>query len=374
MRIQSTIAFAVSVLLLLLLALVVQAQTADENRLRNLAASDHNLAAVRELLRKGVNPNVPDNRGGTAVHHAAGAGALGILDALLQANGDPDVQDRDGNTPLHLAADASSAVSDERESAAVMRVLLKHRADPRRANRDGEMPLHIAARTHGRPSSAGVEALLGAGAPPNRPNRRGDTPLHAAVGRYATHSAGVIGALLASGARPGATNGEGMTPLQLLVRHGADTGGPVTVLLRGGANPNRKAPDGSAPLHTAIRMGGNRGKVGVVKALLAGNADPCVRDAKGFIPYNIAREGGVIHQALDRVNGYDRACDKKKRITSGKRGNPVKQSPRKRRRRSYVTCRDPSTGVVHTFHNRLVLRAWVKAGRCDSSSITTITE
>ena len=58
MRIQSTIAFAVSVLLLLLLALVVQAQTADENRLRNLAASDHNLAAVRELLRKGVNPNV----------------------------------------------------------------------------------------------------------------------------------------------------------------------------------------------------------------------------------------------------------------------------------------------------------------------------
>ena len=152
---------------------------------------------------------------------------------------------------------------------------------------------------------------MGAGAPPNRPNRRGDTPLHAAVGRYATHSAGVIGALLASGARPGATNGEGMTPLQLLVRHGADTGGPVTVLLRGGANPNRKAPDGSAPLHTAIRMGGNRGKVGVVKALLAGNADPCVRDAKGFIPYNIAREGGVIHQALDRANGYDRACDKK---------------------------------------------------------------
>ena len=66
-----------------------------------------------------------------------------------------------------------------------------------------------------------------------------------------------------------------------------------------------------------------------MKALLAGNADPCVRDAKGFIPYNIAREGGVIHQALDRANGYDRACDKKKRITSGKARKPGKTKPAK---------------------------------------------
>ena len=47
----------------------------------------------------------------------------------------------------------------------------------------------------------------------------------------------------------------------------------------------------------------------MAEALLAGGADPCVRDARGFIPDSVAAEGGPIHQALDRASGYHRACD-----------------------------------------------------------------
>ena len=46
----------------------------------------------------------------------------------------------------------------------------------------------------------------------------------------------------------------------------------------------------------------------MAEALLAGGADPCIRDAQGFYPYSIATEGGPIHRALDRARGHDLAC------------------------------------------------------------------
>ena len=196
----------------------------------------------------------------------------------------------------------------EDESIAAIRILLGHRAKPGRANRNGETPLHLAARSHDR--AGGVSALLDAGADPNRTDHRGDTPLHAALGPHRGVS-GVVGALLDGGANPKAVNADGLTPLLQFVRHGPDRGHTVTLLLDAGADPDRKDPGGEAPLHIAIRTGGSRSKVDVAEALLAGGADPCVRDAEGFIPYSAAPEGGPIHQALDHAGGHDRACDRR---------------------------------------------------------------
>ena len=281
--------------------------SSDESRLRDLAGRASSYTGeVQELLARGVNPNVPDSQGQTAVHAAAAIGAAETLDVLLQAGGEPNVQDEDGNTPLHFAADASSPRLPEDDSIVAIRVLLGHRAEPDRANRNGETPLHLAARSHDR--AGGVVALLDAGADPNRADRRGDTPLHAALGPNRGVSR-VVAALLDGGADPKATSADGLTPLLAFVRRGPDRGDTVARLLRAGADPDRKDPGGEAPLHIAIRTGGNRGKVDVAEALLAGGADPCVRDAQGFIPYSAATEGGPIHQALDRAGGYDRACD-----------------------------------------------------------------
>ena len=281
--------------------------TSDESLLRDYAGrSSTYTGEVGELLERGVDPNVPDSRGRTAVHAAAAIGAAETLDLLLEAGGEPDARDDDGNTPLHFAADTSSPILAEDESIGAIRILLEHQAEPNRANQNGETPLHLAARSHD--WSDGVTALLNAGASPDKADRRGNTPLHAALGPNRGVS-GVVGALLHGGANPEAVNADGLTPLLWFVRQGPDRGDAVALLLDAGAHPNRKGPGGEAPLHIAVRTGGNRGKVEVAEALLAGGADPCVRDDRGVIPYSVAAEGGPIHQALERADGHDRACD-----------------------------------------------------------------
>ena len=301
----SAVFLAVTILLFTAVS-PASAESADEANLRNIAgASVTYTAQVRELLARGTDPNVPDSSGRTAVHAAAGIGAAATLEVLLEADGDPHVKDRDGNTPLHLAASASPPILWEDDSVAAIRMLLRYGADPDVANQRGESPLHLTARSHD--GSAGVMLLLGAGADPNRTNGKGDTPLHAALGPNRGVTS-VVGALLHRGADPAAVNGAGLTPLMTFLRYGPDNGATVTLLLFAGADPDARNPEGETPLHSAIRSGGSLGKVEVVEALLAGNADPCVPDAEGYIPYAIAEEGGAIHQALDRAGGHDFTC------------------------------------------------------------------
>ena len=284
----------------------------DAADLRVAAGSDHNLLLVRQYLEEGASPNEPDNRGRTAVHYAADGGAWQNLAVLLANGGNPDVQDGEGNTAAHLAADYASPKRAARESTAVLRVLLDGGANPNIVNNAGDTPLHVAARTtetYG--DAAGVKVLLAAGASPNKANRRGNTPLHAAVEDFSRHSAAAVDALLEAGADPRAAGRGRLTPLLRFVREGPDEGRIVSLLVNAGANPDNKAPDGDTPLHIAIREGGNRGNVEVVDALLAGGADPCIEDSRGFIPYNVATEGGIIHRALDRADGYERACERR---------------------------------------------------------------
>ena len=283
------------------------AEADDDRRLRQLAGQAASYAGeVRALLAKGADPNVPDRDGRTAVHGAARLGALETLAALLEAGGTPDRRDEDGNTPLHFAADASQPTLMVDRSIATIHLLLNARADADAVNAEARTPLHLAAGSHDR--AGGVAALLSKGADPNRKNRQGNTPLHVAVGPDLGWP-GVVRALLDGGAGPRTENGDGLTALQLFIRAAPDRGDTVAILIDAGADPDRKYPNGDAPLHAAIRSGGSRGKVGVSEALLAAGADPCIRDACGFIPYSVAREGGEIHRTLDRAGGYERACD-----------------------------------------------------------------
>ena len=244
----------------------------EESNLFNVAAHDKDHGTVRQLLAKGVSPNVPMGFDGrTAIHNAAKDGAAQNLAAMLEAGGKPNVQDRDGNTPLHLASMGSFSSVFTNHAAAV-RVLLQHGANLHRTNDAGETPLHVAT--------------------------------HTGVG--AAH-ADVIKALLAAGARPQQADGNGLTALQRFVRHGSDDGEIVALLLKAGANPDQKDSRGDAPLHTAIKTGGSNGKANVVEALLGGGANPCVRDARGYTPYHMADSRGMTRsrQALDRAHGFD---------------------------------------------------------------------
>ena len=268
-----------AVVVLMLAAGPAEAVSLEEANLFNLASDDKDHRTVRQLLAKGVSPNVPVGRfndGQTAVHAAAEGGAVKNLAALLDAGGDLHARDRDGNTPLHLASrGVFSGYAD------VVRVLLERGAD-----------LH-------------------------RPNARGETPLHVAV--YTGSGGGsadraVIKALLDAGARPATVDGTGLTAIQRFARHGGDMGWLVTLLLGAGADPDQKDPRGDAPLHAAIKEGGSNGKAAVVKALLQGGADPCVQDARGYIPYQMSSGIQRIQRALSRADGHDLACDKSRMV------------------------------------------------------------
>lgn len=286
----------------------VVAETADDSRLRQIAGQAQSYAGeVRALLAKGADPNAPDHGGRTALHGAAGIAAADTMQALLEAGGDPNWRDEDGNTPLHFAAESAPRAMSIGGEVDTIRVLLRAGGDPNRANARGRTPLHVAASS---PHGAGaVRALVSGGANTDRKDRSGNTPLHTAVGPNLGQP-GVVGTLLDGGGNPSARNGDGLTALQLFVREAPDQGDTAAMLIDAGADPDRKYPNGDAPLHVAIRSGGNRGKVDVAEALLSGGADPCVRDAKRYTPYQVAREGGAIHRALERAGGHDFACDR----------------------------------------------------------------
>jgi hypothetical protein len=55
------------------------------------------------LLRHGASPNLPDQRGWTAVHQAASRGNERMLRALLEAGGDKTCRDNEGCVPREHA-------------------------------------------------------------------------------------------------------------------------------------------------------------------------------------------------------------------------------------------------------------------------------
>ncbi|XP_003746900.2 ankyrin repeat domain-containing protein 39 [Galendromus occidentalis] len=68
------------------------------------AASDGNLARIRDLINKGKNPNDPDSYGYTALHYAARGGRVEVVRELLSRGACPRAQTRGGATPGHRAA------------------------------------------------------------------------------------------------------------------------------------------------------------------------------------------------------------------------------------------------------------------------------
>ena len=258
---------------LLLPAAPAYSESAEEARLRDEADNDQGHQNVRELLTQGTNPNVRGFKGRTAVHAAAGGCAKQNLEVILKHGGDATVRDTDGNTPLHHAA---GAIGGEMVCAPVTRLLVQHDAPVNQANQDGNTALHLAAK----------------GSNEDR-----------------------LAVLFDAGANPRAINGDGLTPLQLFVKDGANEGRVAALLLDAGADPDRKTPAGYTPLHVTLKSVG-RGKTEVVEALLAGNADPCIRDPEGHIPYQYGKvhenENAMVRDLLDRAGGHELACEKQK--------------------------------------------------------------
>ena len=155
------------------------------------AAMDGDIEAVRALLTEGADVNAPQGDGMTALHWAAEAGDVEMVEMLLYAGATQQGVTRLGAyTPLHLA---SKAGKDR-----VVARLLEAGADPSAYTTTGEVPpLHFAAASG---SVATVEALLDHAADVDvTESVRGQTPLMLAAGR---NRVAVVQLLLDQGADP----------------------------------------------------------------------------------------------------------------------------------------------------------------------------
>jgi ankyrin repeat protein len=66
------------------------------------AAFDGNAERVKELLKKGADPNTKDKKGRTPLHWAAPyKGHVEVVKLLLEHGADPNIKNKYGRTPLH---------------------------------------------------------------------------------------------------------------------------------------------------------------------------------------------------------------------------------------------------------------------------------
>ena len=92
-----------------------------------VAASDGDLARVRQLLQEGVDVNAQDDNGYSPLHGAVSYDHLELVKYLLTNGADLNLTDEDGDQAIHLC-----------ESTAMFDLLVEAGADPLAVNFSGE--------------------------------------------------------------------------------------------------------------------------------------------------------------------------------------------------------------------------------------------
>ncbi len=171
-----------------------------------IAAELNDPRAVTTLLRRGIDPNLLDDRGRMALFMAVREESLKALDALLLApNVLVDKPNTNDETALMIAA--------IRGSLPAVKALVQRGAS---VNREGWTPLHYAASG---PDNGVAGFLVSQGAKIDARSPNGSTPLMMAA-RYG--STDVVPVLLKAGADPSLTNEQGLTAADFAQRGGRE--------------------------------------------------------------------------------------------------------------------------------------------------------
>ena len=231
---------------------------ADVNMLNNDGASPLYVAAqeahedvVATLVRSKADANVVFRGTSTALTHAIGSNAIGVVRALCESPTiDLDIVLKDGTTPV-LAAISQSL-------APILRVLLNAKAEAGRPDRNGCTPLMVAVDEN---APDLVQVLLGAPTPSglDLQDNAGCSALHVAVQQMYQDPADraaslqILRALVEAKANVNTRLAGGGTPLLLACQNGdADA---LAVLLSSAADPNITGDKNASPLLFAAQLG-----------------------------------------------------------------------------------------------------------------------
>ncbi len=212
------------------------------------AAKAHDLTAINWFIAGGINANVQDSDGRTALISAAARGDLAVVNALLAHNVDMNVKDKEGYTALAHAVEARYS---EVEDALLNRPGLN-------ANVGGLKGRPVLLAYVWRDDKERLEKLLAHGGDVTLQDADGDTALHGAA---QSGNVEIMNLLLDKGANPNAKNKLGGTPLMWAASFGNEDA--ARLLLKRGADPSLKDNDGI----TAIQWAAQNNRTSMVSLL-----------------------------------------------------------------------------------------------------------
>jgi ankyrin repeat protein len=207
-------------------ALAAQAAGSIEDFVKGAEFNDPRI--IQSQLQQGVDPNLTDSRGRTALFTAVREGSERALAALLASPKlDVDAANANGETPLMLAA--------IRGSLPMVQALVARGAA---VNRAGWTPLHYACSG---PDNGVAAFLIARGADLNARSENGTTPLMMAA-RYG--GGDLVPLLLKAGAEPRAANEQELTAADFATRGGRDA---MAKELRRAMQERQRAADAAKP-------------------------------------------------------------------------------------------------------------------------------
>lgn len=242
------------------------------------AAARGDMAAVRELLRKGGDANAADADGSTPLHWVVRADDLESANALLRAGARVSATNALGITPAYIAAENGNAV--------MLRRLLDAGADPATTDATGDTLLMAAVRAGSRDS---VELLLDRRAPVNASEPQfGHDAMMSAARRNDT---AIMRLLLAHGGTVDARTRVGEKPI---VRPPGTGGGSHGVgIVRSGVPPQGEQQPTSGGM-TALLFAARDGLLDAARLLVEAGADVNATDPNGITPLVMAISNGQL--------------------------------------------------------------------------------
>jgi ankyrin repeat protein len=202
-----------------------------------LQETSKRISIIAALLERGINPNIKDSTGQTALHFTAIVGSSKSMKLLIEKNADINAVNNDGKTSLHFAAEmgylncvellvvGGAEINTKTNNGYtallyaamighndIVKYLLGKSANPYITDNEGNECLHLASE------SQSLECLIlldNCGKlSVNRGNLNQQTPLHFACNTY-SNSTETITFLLEQGASPNIKNANGQTSLHL---------------------------------------------------------------------------------------------------------------------------------------------------------------
>ena len=112
---------------------------------------------IQTLLALGADIDVRNHKGKTALHYAAKAGFLKVINLLIEKGATIDAPDKNGETPLFDAI--RSTIKDGEKQRASLEALLVKGANPNATNHKGLTPLQVAQRMRRAEAEKVIELL-----------------------------------------------------------------------------------------------------------------------------------------------------------------------------------------------------------------------